>query len=113
MRSQGSWLWISLSLPFIRFLIPFFVLLCRPAKRSLTVIGLVAVWSVVVEYVDLYWVVMPPHYGNGPQISWMDFATLAATVSICGIQFWSRFRKNKMVPVGDLRFEQGLHFENA
>jgi len=112
-RSQGSWLWISLSLPFIRFLIPFFVLLCRPAKRSLNVIGLVAAWSVLIEFVDLYWVVMPAHYPNGPQISWMDFATLAATVSICGIQFWSRFRKNKMAPVGDLRFEQSLHFENA
>jgi hypothetical protein len=113
LRSQGGWLWISLALPFLRFLIPFFVLLCRPAKRNLTVIGLVAAWSVIIEFVDLYWVVMPTHYPNGPQISWMDFATLAATASICGLQFWSRFRKNKMVPVGDLRFEQSLHFENA
>ena len=30
-----------------------------------------------------------------------------------GVQFWNRFRHNKMVPVGDLRFEQSLHFENA
>ena len=34
----------------------------------------------------MYWVVMPVHYPNGPQIHWMDFATLAATVSICGLQ---------------------------
>ena len=67
----------------------------------------------MVEYIDLYWVVMPAYYKNGPQVSWMDFATLAATVSICGLVFWSRFRKHKMVPVGDLRFEQSLHFENA
>jgi len=46
-------------------------------------------------------------------LSWIDFATLAATLSICGLVFWSRFRKNKLAPVGDLRFEQSLHFENA
>ncbi len=112
-RMEGSWLGLSLAMPFLRFLIPFFVLLCRPAKRSLKVIAGVAIWSLIVEYIDLYWVVMPTYFKTGPQISWLDFATLAATVSICGLAFWSRFRKNKMAPVGDLRFEQSLHFENA
>lgn len=112
-RMVGSWLPISLAMPFLRFLIPFFVLLCRPAKRSLTVIAGIAIWSILVEYVELYWIVMPTYFKTGPQISWMDFATLAATVSICGLVFWSRFRKNKLAPVGDLRFEQSLRFENA
>ncbi len=113
LRAQGGWLWLSLSLPFIRFIIPFFWLLCRPAKRSLTSLGLVASWSLIVVVIDLFWVVMPVHYPNGPQIHWLDFATLAFTVSVCGLQFWGRFKKNKMVPVGNLRFEQSLHFENA
>jgi hypothetical protein len=112
-RMEGSWLPISLAMPFIRFLIPFFILLCRPAKRSLKMIAAIAIWSIVVEYVDLYWVVMPTYFKTGPQISWMDFATLAATLSVCALVFWSRFRKNKLMPVGDLRFEQSLHFENA
>jgi hypothetical protein len=112
-RSVGSWLGISLAMPFIRFLIPFFVMLSRPAKRSMKMIAAFAIWSIIVEYIDLYWVVMPTYFKNGPQISWMDFATLAATLSICALVFWSRFRKNKLAPVGDLRFEQSLHFENA
>jgi hypothetical protein len=112
-RMVGNWLPISLAMPFLRFLIPFFVLLCRPAKRSLKVIAGVAIWSILVEYVELYWVVMPTYFKNGPQVSWMDFATLAATVSVCALVFWSRFRKNKLAPVGDLRFEQSLRFENA
>jgi hypothetical protein len=112
-RSHGMWLPISLALPFVRFIIPFFVLLCRPAKRNLTIIGLVAGWSLIMEFIDIYWVVMPVHYPEGPQIHWLDFATLGATVSICGLQFWNRFRRHKMVPVGDLRLEQSLNFENA
>jgi hypothetical protein len=112
-RSAGSWIFWGLAMPFIRFVIPFFTLICRPAKRNLTVLGVMAVWCVIVEYVDLYWVVMPTYYKNGPQIHWLDFATLAATVSICGLVFWGRFKNNKMVPVGDLRFEQSLQFENV
>ena len=112
-RMAGSWLAISLAMPFLRFIIPFSVLLCRPAKRSLKVIGFMAVWSLIVEYIDLYWIVMPTYYKNGPQLHWLDLATLVTTVSLCGLVFWSRFRAHKMVPVGDLRFEQSLHFENA
>jgi hypothetical protein len=112
-RMVGSWLPISLAMPFIRFIIPFSILLCRPAKRSLKVIGAMAVWSLVVEYIDLYWIVMPTYYKTGPQPHWLDLATLVTTVSICGLVFWSRFRAHKMVPVGDLRLEQSLHFENA
>jgi len=112
-RMAGGWFWIAISMPLIRFILPFFTLVCRPAKRNLTILALVAVWCVVVEYVDLYWIVMPAYYANGPQVHWLDFVTLAATVSLCGLVFWGRFKKHKMVPVGDLRFEQGLHFENA
>ena len=112
-RAQGGWLWVSLSLPFIRFLIPFFVLLCRPAKRSLTVLGLVAAWSLIVEFIDLFWVTMPVHSPDGPHLHWLDFATLAAVFSVCGLLFWNRFRRQAMVPVGNLRLEQSLHFENA
>jgi hypothetical protein len=112
-RMGGSWLILSLSLPILRFFLPFFTLLCRPAKRNNTVIAVVAAWSLIMVYIDFYWVVMPVHYRDGIQVSWMDFATVGATVSICGLMFWSRFRKHALVPVGDLRLEQSLHFENA
>jgi len=110
---MGGWLAISLTMPFIRFIVPFYTLLSRPVKRNLTFLALLSAWSILIEYVDLYWVVMPVYYKSGPQIHWLDFATLAATISLSGLVFWSRFRKHKMVPVGDLRFEQSLQFENV
>ena len=112
-RLHGNWIWVGAAMPLVRFIIPFFTLLCRPAKRNLTLLGVMAVWILVFEYVDLYWIVMPAYYTEGPQLHWLDLATLAATVSLCGLAFWGRFKRHKMVPVGDLRFEQGLHFENA
>jgi hypothetical protein len=112
-RLQGNWIWVGAAMPFIRFLIPFFILICRPAKRNLKVLGLMAAWILIVQYIDLYWVVMPAYYKTGPQLHWLDFATLGTTISICGLVFWGRFKRHKMVPVGDLRFEQSLNFENA
>jgi len=112
-RAHEGWLPLSLSLPFIRFFIPFFILLCRPMKRKTTIIRLMAIWSLIVIYIDLYWVVMPNFHKEGPSFHWLDLATLATTVSVCGFVFWGRFQKNKLVPVGDLRLEQSLHFENV
>lgn len=111
-RAHGVWLYISLALPFLRFFIPFFALLCRPAKRRLTLIGVLAAYSLAMVYLDMYWVVMPNFYAEGPELHWLDLATLGATVSISGLMFWARFKRNKIVPVGDLRLEQSLHFEN-
>jgi hypothetical protein len=112
-RSHGGWLAISLSLPFIRFFIPFFTLLARPMKRKLSVIGFLAAWSLAAVYLDLYWVVMPNFHAAGPSFHWLDLATLGATASVAGLVFWSRFGAAKLVPVGDLRLEQSLHFENV
>jgi hypothetical protein len=112
-RMVGSWLPLSLALPILRFFIPFFALLCRPAKRRTGLIGFFAVYSLIVVYLDFFWVVMPVHSPQGITVSWIDFAALGATVSVCGLAFWSRFRINKMVPVGDLRLEQSLRFENV
>lgn len=112
-RAHGTWLPLSLALPFLRFFIPFFVLLCRPMKRKLGTIRAIAIWSLLMVYLDLYWLVMPNFHEEGPSLHWLDFATLAATVSVTGFVFWGRFQKNKIVPVGDLRLEQSLHFENV
>ena len=112
-RSEGEWLVVSLAYPMVRFFIPFFILLCRPAKRKLTLIGVLAAYSLIMVYIDMYWLVMPNFYKEGPALHWLDVATLGATVSVCGLVFWGRFKKHKLAPVGDLRFEQSLHFENV
>ena len=112
-RSEGAWLYVSLAYPIIRFFVPFFILLARPAKRRLTLIGVLAAYSLIMVYLDMYWLVMPNYYKEGPALHWLDLATLGATVSVCGLVFWGRFKKNKLAPVGDLRFEQSLHFENV
>lgn len=112
-RREGTWAWVSVGLIFGKFIIPFLGLLCRPAKRNLKVLGFFAVWLMVWHYIDMYWIIMPTWYKAGVAFHWLDVATLVAALSTAGLMFWSRLRKHSMMPIGDLRFEQGLRFENA
>ena len=112
-RAEGEWLILSLALPFIRFFIPFFTLLSRPSKRVLGPIRFIAVWSLVVVYLDMYWLVMPNFHPDGFDFYWTDLAALGTTLSLAGLAFWYKFRRNKIVPVGDLRLQHSLHFENV
>ena len=111
-RRHGSWEVVSAVLLFGRFILPFLVLIFRASKRNLTVLGIAAGWIVAMHFVDMYWVIMPTWNKEGVSVSWMDFASLLGVVGVLAYAFWARFKKRALVPVGDLRFDQGLKFEN-
>ena len=112
-RLHGGWTGLSVFLPVARFVIPFALLIGRAAKRNMNVLRLAALWIICVEFLDMYWLIMPNFYPEGPSLHWLDLAAIAGVISVFGLVFWSRFHKHPMVVVGDLRFEQGLHFHQV
>jgi hypothetical protein len=112
-RFEGSWGPTSLVLLFGHFIIPFFVLLPRASKRNLAVLKFSAIWLLAFQYLDFYWQVMPQFYPAGIAPHWLDVSTFLAVGSAFGLVFWSRMKAHAVLPVGDPRFEQGLHFQNA
>jgi len=56
---------------------------------------------------------MPVHYKTGPQLHLLDFATLAARSVSAALFSGDVSNAQAGKPVGDLRFEQSLRFENA
>jgi hypothetical protein len=114
-RMHGSWFWVSLLLPIGRFVVPFGLLISRGAKRNLTVLRLAAIWIILMEFVDMYWMIMPNfhEYAHGFHLHWLDLAAVAGVVSVYGLAFWSRFKSHSLVVEGDMRFEQGLHFHQV
>jgi hypothetical protein len=111
-RMVGSWKAVSAVILFGRFALPFLVLIFRATKRNLTLLGIVAGWTVAMHFVDMYWLIMPNFSKTGMAPSWMDFGTLAGVAGVLGLAFWLRLRNKALVPIGDLRFEQGMTFEN-
>lgn len=112
-RFTGSWMILAGVEVFGHFLIPFFLLLNRSIKRNYAVLTFAAIWILAVHYLDHYWIVMPVFAKQGIAASWMDLACLVAVASVYALAFWFGLRKKSLVCVGDLRFEQGLAFENV
>ena len=112
-RSVGTWRFVSLLLVVGHFLVPFFVLVSRAAKRNLILLGATAAWVIFMQYADLYWIVMPGFSKKGLTPSWIDLAALAAVGGTFALAFWWRLNRHPIAPVGDIRFEKALEFTNV
>ena len=112
-RLEGSWVNLSLLLLVGHFLIPFFVLLSRKAKRTLPVLGIAAVWILVMHGMDLHWLILPSVHEDAFHIQWHDLATFLATGSVFALTFWYRLRSHPMIPTGDLRLREALLHHNT
>jgi len=112
-RLVGSWKMWSAILILGHFIVPFFILMSRAAKRNLKLLQVMAVWVVFMQWFDLYWLVMPTFNKDGASLHWMDLVAVVATLSTVGLEFWRRMGHSKIVAIGDPEFEKGLEFQNV
>jgi hypothetical protein len=109
-RLTGGWWGVSALLVMIRFVVPFFLLLSRPAKMNPRLLVVVAVLMLFGQFVDLYWMIVPEFSAQSPVLSWTD---LGPTLLLIGVLGWSisRFmQKHPMMAVGDPMFERSRLF---
>lgn len=111
-RWEGTWRWMSLTLLFGHFALPFLAMLTRAAKRNMIVIGVTAAWILLMRWVDIYWLVFPGLHKHGPQFSWMDLTTLIGIGGICVWFFWRKYTSIPVLPVGDQSLQNSIEFEN-
>jgi len=112
-RWDNSWEGLSLVLVFGHFVIPFVGLLTRAAKRSPAFLAVMAVWILLMRWVDLYWLVMPTHHQDGIHFSWMDITTFIGIGGLFLWYFWRRYSANAVVPVNDPGLKASIRFTNT
>jgi hypothetical protein len=112
-RMRGGWSNIGVFLIVANFFIPFFTLLSRSLKFQPRALAVVAVWLMVVHYVDIYWLVMPALFPAGPQL---HLAHLAALVGVGGIAvataLW-RAQGHFAIPVKDPNLSYSVRYTQA
>jgi hypothetical protein len=112
------WRMISITLVTVKFIIPFFLVMSRNAKRNLGLLGLGAGWIAALHLVEMYYWVMP-HFAPGEDIAFsvMGFLTDAGCVLACvGLYLAVVFRRmlsHPVIPVRDPRLSRALDFVNA
>jgi hypothetical protein len=74
-RTSHGWGALSAIVAFGHFLLPFFVLLWPPLRRSSRVLGATAALLIVMELLRAWWLVLPAGHRG---FSWIDIAAMAA-----------------------------------
>ena len=103
-RAHGGWMGITLSLLVFKFIVPFLLLLPMKNKRSVAHLTLVSILILVMEYVDLYWLIYPNLKG-GDHIMF-GIWEVGVFVGFLGAFMFavSRFlAKNSLIPMNDPR----------
>jgi hypothetical protein len=112
-RQTGDWTAVSLLLLFGHFVVPFLVLISRKTKRWKGALGLVAIWVLLIHWVDIYWLVIPEMSpGRAP----LGLPELGCFVGLGGLFLAAaalRLRDHALIPEGDPRVAESLTFENV
>ncbi len=109
MRSQNGWMAISMLLLVFRFIVPFIALLPRAAKRNDNHVLLISTLVLVMQYVDIYWMVYPNFFDGHIAFGFWEvgiFAGFAGLFLLSIMAFWT---KHSLVPLKDPRLHEAIN----
>jgi hypothetical protein len=109
-RIRGGWLPVFAFLALFQFLVPFFLLLSRPLKRDPRRLAWMALWLLLVHWVDLYWVIMPVLHEAGPRPSLWDLTAFAGVGGIAVAFVLWRMHGVAAVPLRDPYLADSLRY---
>jgi len=112
-RWEGSWKIVTMILVLGHFVVPFFALIIRGTKRNLRILGIMAVWMLVMHWVDLYWIVLPSLDHHGVHLCWMDAAGVIGIGGVFVRIFIRRLKADPIIPINDPSLQNSINFINS
>jgi len=109
-RLQGGWLWLSVALALVRFVIPFLALLSRGAKTNPRRLVWVSALLLVGQLLDLYWLIMPQIHRDGPVIGWQELGPPLLLIGVLMLYISHFLKRHLPLSVGDPLLEQSRQF---
>jgi hypothetical protein len=94
-RLNGGWGFIGLWLVLFHFAVPFAILLSRPFKRDIRRLVWLAVWMMLMRYLDLFWII-EPNFSKTLTVTWAD---IVVPVAIGGFWLAYFFRNLSELPL--------------
>ena len=107
-RAHGGWFGVSLSLLFLKFIVPFIALLPRAAKRNHNHLIVIASLILVMQYVDVFWMVLP-NFSEKFNFSAWDLGIFAFFLGLFLLSIHKFLAKNNLVLIKDPRIDEALH----
>jgi hypothetical protein len=94
-RINNGWQAVGLILVIFGFVVPFAMLLSRPFKRDIRRLVWLAVWLMLMRYLDLLWIIEP----NFSKTLNVTLADVVVPIAIGGIWLWYFFRNLAALPL--------------
>ena len=110
-RQTGSWTSLSLLLLFGHFLVPFLALMSRNVKRRKGLLVAGGAFMLLMQWTDVYWMVMP---GKSPGTIPFSLMDVAVFLGVGGLFFAAAVRRlgaHSLVAVKDPRLSESLGYE--
>jgi hypothetical protein len=100
-RLNGGWVSIGLILALFHFAVPFVFLLSRSFKRDVTRLVWLAVWLLLMRYLDLFWMV-EPNFSKSLSVTWADVVVPVAMGGLWLAYFFRNLNSMPLVPAYDI-----------
>jgi hypothetical protein len=107
-RLKGGWQCLALALVLGHFALPFALLLSRDLKRNFKFLASLAVFILLMRYVDIFWVVAPDFEKGAFHLSWLD---ITAPIGIGGVwlaYFLRQLERRPLMPVNEPHLVEAL-----
>jgi hypothetical protein len=113
-RQTGNWEAWSWFLLVGHFFLPFLALLSATPKRRARYLAPMALWILVMHWVDLYYIIMP-EFAVAGQLDFhlLDLTTFVAVGGIWTALLLRTLGRQSLIPLKDPRLAESLSFENA
>lgn len=100
-RLNGGWGFVGFALVLFHFAVPFVILLSRPFKRNVRKLVWLAVWLLLMRYVDLFWIV-EPNFSTKLTVTWADVLVPFAMGGLWLAYFCRNLSSIPLVPAYDV-----------
>lgn len=111
-RLEHGWQYHSAALLIAHFILPFWILIAKGAKRSKPIMAIMAIWFLVMNWFDFHWIAMPVHSKDVAGFHWLDFACWLGLFGLFLGVFLYRLGRHSLVPQNDPNLDRSLALEN-
>lgn len=108
-RFEGSWIILAYLFLIGRFALPFVILLGKKAKSNHKILMGVSIWIILLQFLELYWIVMPILHQGAISVHWLDITLLLAFFGVSAGLFFRQFSRHSMVPKNDPLLAESLN----
>ena len=110
-RTTGSWSVVTYGLVFGHFVLPFFALLNRRAKRSTAYLAAVGAWMLLMHFVDVLWLILPARDPYGVRVRWFDVGPVLWVGGVCAAWIAAQYGRAAPLPRHAPELAEGLDYE--